>query len=90
MTREDEKVVHTQISGYDLIGDIHGHADELKRLLSELGYQKRLGVWRHTSRRAVFVGDLIDRGPQQREVINVVRSMVEGDAALICMGNHEI
>ena len=90
MTRAAEKSAHTHTSGYDLIGDIHGHADELKRLLSELGYQKRGGAWRHASRRAVFLGDLIDRGPQQREVINVVRSMVEGDAALICMGNHEL
>ena len=77
-------------SGYDLIGDIHGHADELKRLLSALGYQKQSGVWRHAERRAVFLGDLVDRGPQQREVIRVVRPMVDNGAALICIGNHEL
>ena len=85
-------MVRTQrdVSGYDLIGDIHGHATELKRLLSELGYQRERGVWRHPSRCAVFLGDLIDRGPQQREVIRVVRPMVDAGSALICLGNHEL
>ena len=49
-------MVRTQrdVSGYDLIGDIHGHATELKRLLSDLGYQRERGVWRHPSRCAAY------------------------------------
>ena len=52
--------------GYDIIGDIHGHADQLEALLSELGYRPSGGAHRHPHRQAVFVGDLIDRGPAQK------------------------
>jgi len=76
-------------AGYDLIGDIHGYADPLVRLLATLGYRERDGVWRHPTREAIFLGDFIDRGPHQREVIGVVRPMIEAGAALAVMGNHE-
>lgn len=75
--------------GYDIIGDIHGHADELEALLGNLGYQKLGGAWRHPERTAVFVGDLIDRGPKQLEVVDIVRRMVDGGHAQATMGNHE-
>ncbi|NBC22178.1 MAG: metallophosphoesterase [Gammaproteobacteria bacterium] len=75
--------------GYDLIGDIHGYADPLVRLLDKLGYAEQGGVWRHPTREAVFLGDFIDRGPHQREVIDIVRPMIEAGAALAVMGNHE-
>lgn len=52
---------------YDIIGDIHGHAGPLKQLLDRLGYVESDGVWRHPSRRALFLGDYIDRGPEQVE-----------------------
>jgi len=74
---------------YDLIGDIHGHADELKDLLNKLGYKNQHGTWSHKSRVAVFLGDYIDRGPKQRESVAIVRSMVETGNALAIMGNHE-
>lgn len=75
---------------YDLIGDIHGHADELVFLLELLGYDRRRGgVYSHPSRRAVFMGDLIDRGPKIREVLKIVRGMVEAGHALCILGNHE-
>ena len=45
---------------YDLIGDVHGCALTLEHLLDRLGYHKQAGVWRHASRMAVFVGDIID------------------------------
>ena len=78
------------MEGYDLIGDIHGHAHELKKLLSRLGYERdRSGVYRHSSRKVIFCGDLIDRGKAAREVLQIVRTMVDNDAALIVMGNHE-
>ncbi len=74
---------------YDLIGDIHGHASELKHLLSELGYSNNQGCWRHPSRKVIFVGDYIDRGPAIREVLHIIKSMVDSNQALAIMGNHE-
>ena len=74
---------------YDLIGDIHGHADELKKLLSDLGYSNNNDCWKHQSRKVVFVGDYIDRGPAIREVLQIVKSMVDNDQAYAIMGNHE-
>ena len=46
---------------YDLIGDIHGHADELIQLLDALGYRKSQGVYGHPERMVIFLGDFIDR-----------------------------
>ncbi|GIW83154.1 MAG: diadenosine tetraphosphatase [Gemmatales bacterium] len=74
---------------YDLIGDIHGHADELVELLEAMGYQRREGVYRHKSRTAVFVGDFIDRGRQIRRVLDIARAMCESHAAVAVIGNHE-
>ena len=74
----------------DIIGDVHGHADALEALLQKLGYQVRGGIWRHKAgRRAVFVGDLVDRGPRQLDAVAITRRMVEAGTALIVMGNHE-
>ncbi len=73
---------------YDLIGDIHGHADKLKKLLRALGYAERDGVYTHPERKVIFVGDFIDRGPSNREVIQIARRMTE-NGALAVMGNHE-
>jgi hypothetical protein len=75
---------------YDLIGDIHGHADELERLLAVLGYRESSGTYRHPQRRAIFLGDFIDRGPKIRQVLDIVRSMIEEGHALAVMGNHEL
>jgi hypothetical protein len=74
---------------FDLIGDIHGHADALVTLLERLGYERIGGVYRHAGRKVVFLGDFIDRGPKIREVLEIVRSMVEQGHALAVMGNHE-
>lgn len=73
----------------DLIGDIHGHADELEELLLKLGYRENDGTYSHPSRKVVFVGDYIDRGPKIRETLQIVRSMVESENATALMGNHE-
>jgi hypothetical protein len=76
--------------GYDVIGDIHGHADALRRWLTKLGYSEDAsGVFRHTSRTIIFLGDFIDRGPQQSEVLAIVRRMCDGGTAQAVMGNHE-
>lgn len=74
---------------YDLIGDVHGCAQSLERLLSLLGYKKQAGVWRHAYRQALFLGDLIDRGPQIRETLHIVHAMVDAGHAISIMGNHE-
>ena len=77
------------IEGYDVIGDVHGHADKLESLLDQMGYTNDMGTWAHASRRAVFVGDLIDNGPQQLATVNIVRDMAAAGSALVSMGNHE-
>ncbi len=77
------------MSGYDVIGDIHGSADRLFGLLDLLGYVPVDGAHRHPDRTAVFVGDLMDRGPRQVEVVEVVRAMHAAGSALVVLGNHE-
>ncbi len=73
----------------DLIGDIHGHADKLEELLLKLGYSKSNGAYAHPDRKALFVGDYIDRGPKIRETLQIVRAMVDNGNAIALMGNHE-
>lgn len=75
--------------GYDLIGDVHGCARTLEILLQRLGYTVEEGVYRHPERQAVFIGDIIDRGPRIRDALRIVRDMVEVGSAQIIMGNHE-
>ena len=77
---------------YDIIPDIHGQASKLKGTLISLGYMERNGAWRHSDhgRTCVFLGDFIDRGPANGEVINVVRRMVDAGTAYAIMGNHEL
>lgn len=76
---------------YDVIGDVHGQDLKLKGLLSNLGYRVHAGAYRHPAgRMAVFVGDLIDRGPGQIEVLDTVRRMEAAGSARVVMGNHEL
>ena len=75
---------------YDIIGDVHGHAELLKKLLLKLGYEKKAGCFAHPERKAIFVGDFINRGPQIRKTIGIIRRMVENEKALAILGNHEI
>jgi hypothetical protein len=74
---------------YDIIGDVHGHADKLEALLRNMGYQHRAGAWRKAGHTAVFVGDLIDSGPGQLRTLELVRAMVDQQCGLVTMGNHE-
>ena len=74
---------------YDVIGDVHGQAGKLKALLRKLGYTES-GSWKPPAgRQAVFLGDLIDRGPEQVEVVRIVRGMMDAGDAHCVMGNHE-
>ncbi|MFN3580641.1 MAG: metallophosphoesterase [Pseudomonas sp.] len=77
-------------SGYDIIGDVHGCARTLSQLLEQMGYAQRQGVWQHPRRQALFLGDIIDRGPRIREALHLVHDMVEAGAARCIMGNHEL
>ncbi|MGC9163919.1 MAG: metallophosphoesterase, partial [Thiomonas sp.] len=72
----------------DLIGDVHGHWDALRDLLGRLGYDAQ---GRHPQgRRLVFVGDLIDRGPDSPAVLDWVFQRVREGRAWAVMGNHEL
>lgn len=76
--------------GYDVIGDIHGQAGKLEALLRKLGYVHKPSGWiPPQDRQAIFLGDLIDRGPEQVKVVNTVRSMIDAGYARSVMGNHE-
>lgn len=75
---------------YDIIGDVHGYATHLKQLLLKMGYQKTNGCYSHPERKAIFVGDFINRGPEIRKTIRIIRNMVENGNAYAVLGNHEI
>jgi hypothetical protein len=74
---------------YDVIGDIHGQVDHLRALLNTLNFREQAGVFRHPKRRVIFLGDFIDGGDHSREVVDIVRRMVDEGSALAVMGNHE-
>jgi protein phosphatase len=78
---------------FDIIGDIHGCFDELAALLTELGYEVSANGTPHArhpaGRKAVFLGDLVDRGPKIPEVLKLVMSMTQSGAALAVPGNHD-
>lgn len=79
------------MTNYDVIGDVHGQDAKLRTLLRDLGYREHRGAWRHPEgRQAIFVGDLIDRGPGQREVVSLVRRMQDAGSGLAVLGNHEL
>src|SRR5690554_7364177 len=78
------------LSKYDVIGDIHGHANDLIELLENLDYKKVDGCYRHAERQIIFLGDFVDRGRNQRKVLDIVMPMVNQGAALSVMGNHEL
>ena len=82
---------------FDIIGDVHGCFDELVALLERMQYQIQpasaggngYAVAHPDGRRAVFVGDLVDRGPGVVNVLKLVMSMVANGTALCVAGNHE-
>jgi len=79
---------------FDIIGDVHGCADELETLLGLLGYEvawagREAAVAPPAGRMAVFVGDLTDRGPRTPDVLRIVMAMADTGAALCVEGNHD-
>ena len=81
---------------FDVIGDIHGCFDELVELLGELGYEILIQpdgepvVQPPPGRKAIFVGDFVDRGPKVAEVLHLVMGMQKTGAALCVPGNHDV
>ncbi len=75
---------------YDIIGDIHGVKEPLETLLTRMGYAEINGVYTNPlGRKVCFMGDFIDRGPDQKRVLEIVRNMVDSGNAVAIMGNHE-
>jgi protein phosphatase len=82
---------------FDIIGDIHGCFDELEALLRELGYQvaraqgeQEFATSHPDGRKAVFVGDLVDRGPKVPDVLRLVMAMTAQGTGISVPGNHDI
>ena len=81
---------------FDIIGDVHGCFDELVELLKELGYEistqpdGEIVVEPPQGRKAIFVGDFVDRGPKVAEVLRLVMGMQKTGAALCVPGNHDV
>lgn len=85
---------------FDIIGDIHGCLDELKELLIKLGYTIQLVEATDTNfgyevtapegRKVIFLGDLVDRGPDSPGVLRLVMSMVNARVAYCVPGNHDL
>lgn len=86
---------------FDIIGDVHGCCDELETLLRRLGYRATTlevdsPLWGDRShvhpegRKAVFLGDLVDRGPRILDTVRLVRNMVAAGSALCVPGNHDV
>ena len=81
----------TETGPFDIIGDIHGCHDELTALLSRLGYlQSPNSPVPPDGRKAIFLGDLVDRGPDSPAVLRLVMQMVEQGYAYCVPGNHDI
>ena len=72
---------------YDIIGDVHGCSDALRRLCETLGYDEN--YYHEDGRRLIFLGDLIDRGPDSIGVLNLVSRLVTRGRALLTLGNHD-
>jgi protein phosphatase len=86
---------------FDIIGDVHGCCDELEALLQRLGYQVvetnptapfwQFPTYAHPSgRKAIFLGDLVDRGPRILDTLKLARNMVAAGSALCVPGNHDM
>lgn len=72
----------------DIVGDVHGELDALHALLTAAGYDEQ---GRHADgRHLVFLGDLVDRGPDSPGVVRFVRRLIDSARASVILGNHEL
>jgi protein phosphatase len=92
MENPDHRVIHDDSNEFDVIGDVHGCFEELRRLVVELGYSvSRSGMIlvNPLGRKMVFVGDLVDRGPASPAVLRLVMASISEGRAHCILGNHE-
>lgn len=87
-------LINSEYQFFDIIGDVHGCADALERLLKKMGYCEHQGIYRYSvegapTRQVIFVGDIIDRGPDILRCLQIVRAMVDAGHAQMVLGNHE-
>ncbi|MBA2278776.1 MAG: metallophosphoesterase [Chloroflexia bacterium] len=86
-------LAHRSATGpFDILGDIHGCIDELRALMELLGYDVLASdgsIRAPAGRTAVFLGDLVDRGPDSMAVLRLAMEMVETGAAICLIGNHD-
>jgi protein phosphatase len=86
---------------FDIVGDLHGCAEELRALFGQAGWERFAlpgqdspwgdECWRHPEgRRAIFVGDLVDRGPAVLDTLRIVRNMMATGTAFCVAGNHDV
>lgn len=82
---------------FDIIGDVHGCYDELVTLLTQLGYTlqpdsapQAASFLPPAGRKAVFLGDLVDRGPNAPAVLRLVMQIVASGHAYCVPGNHDV
>ena len=91
----------TDVDGpFDIIGDVHGCCEELVELLTELGYQSSsqsiessidgMNYFHPEGRIAIFLGDIVDRGPRILDTFKLIYNMVKAGTALCVPGNHDI
>lgn len=91
LLRKSNPVYHKDCGPFDIIGDVHGCYHELTELLQRLGYQPQAfnPGWSHPKqRKLLFLGDLVDRGPQSIAVLWLATTMVTEGHALYVPGNH--
>lgn len=78
------------MANFDIIGDVHGYASLLIELLEILGYEENKGTFFHPlGRKIIFVGDLINRGPDTAQVLQIVQRLHSSKQAFAVLGNHE-
>ncbi len=77
---------------FDIIPDIHGQSGKLEALLLRLGWCRTAAGWTNddATREIIFLGDFIDRGPDNAGVLRIVRSLIDAGKARAVMGNHEL